>query len=113
MIVVQALVDEDGLLRRCEVRGHAGSGPTGGDVVCAAVSVLTRTAAAILSGREGIVTRADAPERGVFILETEVSGGPGRDFLAAAGDFLLAGLDSVAREYPKNCTMTVTRQRRK
>lgn len=107
MITIKAGIDETGLLRSCEVHGHAEAGPKGGDIVCAAVSVLTRTAEAVLSGRSDVKSRAEAPERGVFLLEAEALNGQGREFLAAAGAFLLEGLDSVAREYPKNCRMTI------
>jgi uncharacterized protein YsxB (DUF464 family) len=106
MIQISVILDGAGLLRRCEVRGHAEAGPRGADIVCAAVSVLTRTALAVLSGRPGLVSRGEAPERGVFLLETKAEG-PGRDFLAAAGAFFLEGLRSIALEYPKNCHMTV------
>jgi uncharacterized protein YsxB (DUF464 family) len=107
MIRISVVLDKTGLLSRCEVRGHAEAGPKGGDIVCAAVSVLTRTALAILQAREDIKVRGEAPERGVFFLETEAPEGPGRDFLAAAGAFLLEGLGSVAREYPKNCLLQI------
>ena len=112
MIEIKAVTDEMGLLRRCEVRGHAGAGKPGADIVCSAVSVLTRTALTVLDAREDLKVRGEAPERGVFTLEAEARSGTGRGFLAAAGAFLLEGLDSVAREYPKNCTMTVTNERR-
>ncbi|MDR1507979.1 MAG: ribosomal-processing cysteine protease Prp [Treponema sp.] len=112
MVAIRVVLDETGLLKRCGVQGHAESGPAGGDVVCAAVSVLARTALAVLSAREDIVVRGDAPQRGVFFLEADAPDGPGREFLAAAGAFLLEGLGSVVREYPENCTMTIKKERR-
>ncbi|MDR2314605.1 MAG: ribosomal-processing cysteine protease Prp [Spirochaetaceae bacterium] len=113
MIQIQVILDGTGLLRRCEIRGHAGAGPKGGDIVCAAVSVLARAALGALSGREGIVVRGGpGGSRGEFSLETEARTGAARDFLAAAGAFLVEGLRSVAGEYPKNCTMTIQNERR-
>lgn len=112
MITIAVVLDEAGLLRRCDVRGHAGAGKRGGDIVCAAVSALVRAAQAVLSGREGISARSEAPERGEFTLETQALSGAGRDFLAAAGAFLMEGLASVAAEYPQNCVMTITKERR-
>jgi uncharacterized protein YsxB (DUF464 family) len=109
MVRISVILDKTGLLSRCEVHGHAEAGPKGGDIVCAAVSVLTRTALTVLSARKDIKVRGEAPERGVFLLEAEAPDGPGRDFLAAAGIFLLEGLDSVAREYPKNCLLQIRR----
>ncbi|GHV85363.1 hypothetical protein AGMMS50230_09710 [Spirochaetia bacterium] len=110
MITIAVALDNSGLLKSCDVWGHAGAGKRGSDIVCAAVSVLTRTALLTLSGREGIVVRGGPGERGVFTLETEALTGPGRDFLAAAGAFLLEGLNSVAGEYPQNCTITIERR---
>ena len=110
MIRISVILDKTGLLSRCEVRGHAEAGPKGGDIVCAAVSALTRTALTVLSAREDIKIRGEAPERGVFFLEAEALDRPGRDFLAAAGTFLLEGLGSIAREYPENCLMQTRRK---
>ncbi|MDR3114348.1 MAG: ribosomal-processing cysteine protease Prp [Treponema sp.] len=111
MILIDAALDEGGLLKSCRIEGHAGSGPRGYDIVCAAVSVLARTAVVTLSGREGISVRGEAPERGKFWLETGCVES-GRVFLSAVGAFLLEGLGSVAREYPDCCTMKIYTERR-
>ena len=113
MITIAVVLDKSGLLKSCDIRGHAEAGKRGDDIVCAAVSALIRTAPVVLSGREGIAVRSEAPERGVFTLETEAHSQAGRDFLAAAGSFLVEGLQSVAEEYPGNCKMTITKERRK
>jgi uncharacterized protein YsxB (DUF464 family) len=110
MIRISVTLDKTGLLSRCEVRGHAQAGPKGGDIICAAVSVLARTALAVLEARKDLTVRGAAPERGVFFLEVEAPEGPGRDFLAATGTFLLEGLGSIAREYPKSCLMQTRRE---
>ncbi|MDR3166312.1 MAG: ribosomal-processing cysteine protease Prp [Treponema sp.] len=111
MIEIKAAFDEAGLLKSCTVRGHAQAGPKGGDIVCAAVSVLTRTAVRTLSGREGITIRGSAPGRGFVSIETDCTP-EGRAFLAAAGAFLREGLASVAEEYPDYCKMNVYTERR-
>jgi uncharacterized protein YsxB (DUF464 family) len=117
MIEIDAALDEAGLLMSCRVTGHAGSGPKGSDVVCAAVSVLTRTAFRTLSGREGLILRGGAPERGVFWMETDYAGSPAvtdgnRDFLSGAGSFLIEGLKSAVELYPDYCKMNIHRERR-
>jgi uncharacterized protein YsxB (DUF464 family) len=112
VITITAAVDEAGLLRRCEIRGHAGAGKRGADIVCAAVSALAGAAGRTFFGREGLRASCEAPARGEFILETEVFSGAGRDFLAAAGAFFMEGLALVAGEYPHHCVMTVTKERR-
>jgi uncharacterized protein YsxB (DUF464 family) len=94
--------DRAGLLKSCRVRGHAGAGKAGADIVCAAVSVLVRTALRSLSGRRGIEIRGAAPERGLLWMEAAYTA-EGRDFLSAAGIFLAEGLKSVAEDYPAYC----------
>jgi uncharacterized protein YsxB (DUF464 family) len=109
MISVDAVFDKAGLLRSCRVEGHAGAGKKGADIVCAAVSVLVRTALKTLSGKQGITVRGDAPERGLLWMETEYTA-EGREYLSAAGDFLMGGLKSVADEFPENCMVTITEE---
>ena len=114
MVKIEAVVEEDGTLRACKASGHAGAGKTGTDVVCAAVSVLMRTAFSVLSNREGIIVRGGAPQPGEMWLEADydlaVDGQKnGKDFLFATGVFLLDGLRSVAQEYPRNCSFSIRR----
>ena len=107
MIDIEAVLDEDGILRSCKACGHAGAGKTGADIVCAAVSVLLRTAVRTLSNREGVTIRYEVPEPGFLFLEADYTSG--KDFLFAAGVFLLEGLASVAEEFPNNCKLTIRR----
>jgi len=106
LIVIEAVLDKSGVLRACKASGHAGAGKTGSDIVCAAVSVLLRTAINTLSGKEGIIINSGAPEKGQFWLEIDYKA-EGKDFLYAVGEYLINGLSSVAQEYPKNCKLTV------
>jgi uncharacterized protein YsxB (DUF464 family) len=110
MIRIEVAVDQAGLLVSCKVTGHAEAGPKGSDVVCAAVSVLTRTAFRTLSDRGGITLRGGAPERGVFWMETGCSD-EGRAFLSGAGAFLIEGLKSVSDSYPDYCVMCINERR--
>jgi len=108
LIVVEAVLDESGTLRSCKADGHAGAGRMGTDIVCAAVSVLMRTAVRSLNGRKGITIRWEAPEPGFLSLEADYTA-EGRDFLFAAGVFLTEGLASVAEEYPEHCCFKTIR----
>jgi len=106
VIEIEAVLDKDGVLKSCKACGHAKAGKTGTDIVCAAVSVLLRTAFSVLSNRKGIQVQGGAPEKGQLWLEAEYSA-EGKDFLFACGEFLIDGLRSVAHEYPKNCKLTI------
>lgn len=107
-MIIAELVLEGGLLKSCAIRGHAGAGPKGSDIVCAAVSVLSRTVYKVLSEREGITVRSSAPNRGDFFLEVSCDGNPeNRDFLDGAGAFLIEGLVSVSKEFPDFCKVSL------
>jgi len=106
LVEIEAVLEGDGTLRACKALGHAGAGKAGTDIVCAAISVLMRTAFSILSNRKGITVRGGAPEKGNLWLEADYNA-EGKDFLFAAGVFLIEGLRSVAQEYPKNCKITL------
>ena len=106
MVEVEAVIDSGGILKSCKASGHAGAGKIGADIVCAAITVLLRTALSTLSDRKGITVKGDAPQPGELWLETDYSA-EGRDFLFAAGTFLIDGLKSVAQEYPKNCKLVI------
>jgi uncharacterized protein YsxB (DUF464 family) len=106
VVRVSVALDGAGLLRSCRVEGHAGWGRKGGDLVCAAVSVLARSALRTLSGRRGIRLRGAAPDRGLLWMEVDYDA-ESRDFLAAAGAFLVEGLRSVSETYPNCCCITI------
>jgi len=106
VIEIEAVIDDDGVLRACKASGHAKAGKPGNDIVCAAVSVLMRTAFSTLSDKKGIFFRGGAPEKGQLWLETDYNA-EGREFLFCVGEFLINGLKSVAQEYPQNCKVAI------
>ena len=106
MVVVDVVLDKNGILKSCKASGHANAGTKGNDMVCLAVSTFLRTAVKVLSDREGIHLKASAPNRGDYRLETDYSA-QGKDFLRAAGIFLTEGLVSVSVEYPAHCKINI------
>ncbi|MDR1098870.1 MAG: ribosomal-processing cysteine protease Prp [Treponema sp.] len=111
MIEIKLALDEAGLLRSCSVQGHAGAGKRGTDVVCAAVSVLIRTALRVLADKPGLTVRGEAPARGSLWMEAAYTP-EGRDFLSTTGLFLTQGLKSIAEDYPGFCKMNIYTERR-
>jgi hypothetical protein len=104
------LVLNKGLLTACRISGHAGAGKQGNDIVCAAVSVLARTAYKVLAAREGIAVVGGNPERGEFWMEadcTALHDNENKAFLAGVGTFLEEGLLSVSAEFPENCQVSI------
>jgi uncharacterized protein YsxB (DUF464 family) len=108
--VIHVLAELNGaaLLGRLTVKGHGGGVP-GHDIVCAAVSVLVRTAASVLHGRAGVGTVVDASGRGEFYLDVKC-GREAEPYLAAVQDFLLKGIESLENEYPESCKLQIRRQ---
>jgi uncharacterized protein YsxB (DUF464 family) len=106
LIRIDAVFDRAGLLRSCRIAGHAGAGKKGYDIVCAAVSVLSRTMVRTLEKRKGIAVESAAPERGLFGMDIRYEA-EGQDFLSAAGAFFMEGLASICEEYPAYCTMNI------
>jgi uncharacterized protein YsxB (DUF464 family) len=106
MISIGVTLDEERLLISCEVSGHAEAGSAGFDVVCSAVSILTRTAFRVLSERDGVALRGGALGRGNFRMETDYLSG-GKGFLSAASAFLLDGFESVAEMYPEFVKLSI------
>lgn len=88
-----------GNLVSVDASGHAGTGKRGSDIVCAALTVLLRTTAGVLTGK-GLVADVKTSGRGslsvIVTAYTEVD----LPFLEYAADFLLEGLGSLAGEYP-------------
>lgn len=104
---MEIALDAAGIVRSCRASGHAGAGPAGGDVVCAAVSVLARTFVRVASLQAGVTVRSSALRRGEFALSVDYAE-EGRVFLHGAGCFLLEGFKSLAEEYPEFCVLRVS-----
>jgi len=105
-MITAKLVLAGGILKSCGIKGHAGSGPMGRDIVCAAVTVLARTALKTLSERTGTI-RGEFPERGEFKLEIPEILEEDRDFFFGVSTFLVEGLLSVSKEYPEFCKVNI------
>ncbi len=112
MIIADVVLDEAGLLQSCAVDGHAGAGPFGDDLVCAAVTVLTRTVLRTLASRGGISVSGSAPNRGSLVVKVDGFSEVERGFLDGVTTVLVEGLGSVARDYPDHCNTRIRTERR-
>jgi uncharacterized protein YsxB (DUF464 family) len=113
--VIQIEFAVDGQCLSCNITGHANAARAGSDIVCAAVSVLVRTAELTLRGKEGLDLQVRAAKRGDFFLEASIANesvhtngsAENRIFLKAVGEYLQNGLSSVAAEFPNNCSIRI------
>lgn len=87
---------------RCEAEGHALFDQKGRDIVCAAATILLRTAAQTLDGRPGMAFEGRASERGSLSFEAKADGETAKAELKFAADFLKKGFESLAKEFPQN-----------
>ncbi len=100
--MINVLLEKKAGLLRCKAEGHALFDQKGRDIVCAAATVLLRTAAQVLGDWPGIAFEGAAPERGTLSFEAKADGGEAKAELKFAADFLKAGFDSLAKEFPQN-----------
>ena len=107
MIRIDIRLDQGGALQGFTVSGHAGGGPSGEDIVCAAVSVLFRTAARLLELQPDIRIRGGARESGSMELQIEELPASRRRWLAGLSDFLLRGSRDLQEENPQVIVLSV------
>lgn len=113
MIEVRARFGADGVLRRVDSSGHAGTDARGRDLVCAAASVLLRTAYEALTQVPGTRVEGSASEPGTLWFSLREYPPEGADRLRGIGDFLLTGLSGLEREHPGALKLTLERYWRK
>jgi uncharacterized protein YsxB (DUF464 family) len=109
MIAVRAVLDADGLLVRFEATGHSGRSAAGNDIVCAAFTVLARTAYESLAALPGVDLSGSAPKPGTLHFTVKRIDPPSRERAAGMTDFLLAGISGLEREYPGEVGFTIER----
>lgn len=96
MLSVALHTDGADCLRRLEVRGHAPS------LACAAISALTRTAAALLTAEPALECRGAAPRPGVLRLHVAAVPAQHREWLRGITAMVEQGVYRVAAEYPQH-----------
>jgi uncharacterized protein YsxB (DUF464 family) len=107
MIVAWAKVDGEGLLLEFEASGHAGHGSRGTDIVCAAFTVLARTAYATFEGLPKLRIEGSAPALGELDFRLASVPGEVRERAIGISAFLLEGISALAREFPSEIGWTV------
>ncbi len=104
MTAVTLLRGKNGEFKAFGAEGHAGFASKGNDIVCAAVTVLLRTAMQVLSKTEGVAYKADTASRGnlAFSVEVTKSDSDTEERLITAADFIAEGIASLQKEYPEH-----------
>ncbi len=89
-----------GCLRRFEAEGHAGSAPAGANPACAAATAMLRTAGRLCAER-GLVSAGGAEAPGTMRMTLADTAAADAPWLRGVTDFLLQGLNDLAREFPR------------
>jgi uncharacterized protein YsxB (DUF464 family) len=109
MIEATLVLDPDGRPLRFEADGHSGKGKAGSNLVCAAFSVLARSAFETLAGLPGADVEGSAPERGSLRFVVRHLPSECAEKAAGIADFLLVGISGLEREYPGEVGLTIER----
>ena len=100
MIRLSVRLQADGCLAGFAASGHAGSGPRGRDLACAAVTVLLRTAARLLAAQSDLRVDGKAAGEGELRLELAPPPEARREWVRGVTATLVAGLTDLEREFP-------------
>ena len=102
MTTVELVCDKKGCIRRCKASGHASFSHKGGDIVCAAESILFNTVLELLMDTDGVVLETDKTSRGNLAFSVEDKGSGNTERLRCIAGFLRCGIGSIAEQYPAN-----------
>jgi uncharacterized protein YsxB (DUF464 family) len=97
----------DGCLAGFAASGHAGAGPKGRDPVCAAVTVLLRTTARLLTSQPDLRVEGVSPAEGEMRLALAPPPEARREWVRGVTATLVAGLTDLDREFPGRLKLDV------
>ncbi|MGL1891922.1 MAG: ribosomal-processing cysteine protease Prp [Spirochaetaceae bacterium] len=89
-----------------EVNGHA-SNNINNNVICAAVSCLTRTVCEITTRLKGVTSDCSAPNPGNVMLSIHNVEITVQEMFSGVTDFLLIGLIGIKRDYPESIKLKI------
>lgn len=109
MIAARVVLDAEGRIVRFEASGHGGSAPAGQDIVCAAFTILARTAYETLAALPGAQVDGEAPSPGILRFAVRRNDPAQAEKAAGIAEFLLTGISSLEREYPGKVELKIER----
>ncbi len=110
MIRVTVSSGGNGVLQEVSATGHSFAFASGENIVCAAATVLLRTAARLFEADPDIRIVGSAGSRGEFEFKVEVLDARKNEYTRAIGDYLKQGIADLQREFPNDCAL-ITEQR--
>ena len=107
MVNIVVALDGKGCLSRLHLSGHAGFVSSGADPACAAVTLLARTTARLVSSRSGWTVDGDAPEPGNLSLVIRRRPEDTDEWLRGVSDTLMLALADIDEEFPDSIAVSV------
>ena len=102
MVDVVLRCTQDGEFRELQASGHANFAARGNDIVCAAISVLSRTAESFLIKDVNVGVLVNAPQPGQYALVVTDSSRHNIEQLRFLALFLTEGFTGLQRDFPEN-----------
>jgi uncharacterized protein len=109
LIHVFITLDSEGILSKVIADGHSEYEKKGRNIVCAAATVLLRTAARQLEGITDVKLKGEAETPGSLNFVIEWYSENRRAYLKGITDFLARGIDDLSVEFPSECSLTIHR----
>lgn len=98
---------ENEYLRAIRIEGHARTETEGDDGICAAVSLLARSAAASLRNLDFVEVAGSASAPGALEFEVRYSQGAALERVRGVTDLLMTGLRGVEDDRPDLCRLQI------
>lgn len=102
-------VGASGVLQEVIAEGHAGFGTRGQDIVCAAVSILMRTAARTFEENKGYAVDGAALKRGELHFSVRCQSDGSADWARGVTGMFVKGIDDLAHEFPDHIDLTISK----
>jgi uncharacterized protein YsxB (DUF464 family) len=113
VIRVTVTTDAKGVLEKVTATGHSLEFPRGENIVCAAATVLLRTAVRLLEREKGLQISSNARSRGEVEFKVKLIDKKISERVRAVGDYLKQGIADLEREFPGECALTTVEKGRR
>ena len=113
MIRVTVVTDGSGVLEEVTATGHSFAFAQGENIVCAAATILLRSAARLLDSDKNIRVSGGIGLRGQYEFKVKVLEDGKNEYARAVGDYLKQGIADLQREFPGECALTAVERNRR
>lgn len=107
MVQIALALDKDGALERLNLCGHAPGARKGENLACAAVTLLARSVARLLTSRSGWIIDGNALEPGNLSLVINKRPKDTTEWLKGVSDTLIRALADIDEEYPSALSVQI------